>query len=456
MMDVPSRLAFVDVETTGLRPGVDRIAEVAVVTLDGDRVQRWSTVVDAFRGGHAPTSARAGSAEWQHAPRFAAVAPVLAEKLHGRLVVAHNARFDHAFLRAELAAAGFAFASPVVCSVMLSRRLHPERARHDLDSLARAHGLAVTVRHRALPDALLLLAWWQEVVRRLPAPLVAHTLRTLLAGPLLPAALDPGVVDALPDAPGAFAMRDAEGQVLHAGAAGNLRSHVIDYFRVGHASGRALAIAHRVWRIEWRATASVLSARLHALAWKPARAAAPPVTLRFVPAALPCVVVAECDGARESFGGFASERKATQALGRLAMREGLCHCLLGLPIPPGGAATCCGAVDSPVARPRALLRIFAALRPLRLLPWPHAGPIGLHVRDEVLVLDRWRFVGSARTASDIDELLLQRAGDFDPRTYRLLVRALDRAAPSCKRTLGVRPAQDAAARSVATEAARTG
>ncbi len=434
-MDVPSRLAFVDVETTGLRPGVDRIAEVAVVTLEGDRVERWSTVVDAFRGGHARTSARAGSAEWAHAPRFAAVAPLLAAKLHGRLVVAHNARFDHAFLRTELFAAGFAFTSPVVCSVMLSRRLSPDRPRHDLDSLARAHGLAVTVRHRALPDALLLLAWWQGVVRRMPAPLVAHALRTLLAGPLLPAALDPGVVEALPDAPGAFVMRDADGRILHTGAAGNLRTHVIDYFRLGHASGRALAIAHRVWRIEWRATASVLAARLHALTWKQARAVAPPVTLRFVPAAVPCVALAECDGAEESFGCFTSARKATHALGRLAAREGLCRCLLGLATPAEGAVTCCDAVTSAVARARALLRIFAALRPLRLMPWPHAGPIAMRVRGELLVVDRWRFVGSARASADVHALLAQRAGDFDLRTYRLLVRALARTPPACKRTL---------------------
>jgi DNA polymerase-3 subunit epsilon len=35
--------AFVDVETTGLSPAANRIAEIGVVTVDGARVDRWSS-----------------------------------------------------------------------------------------------------------------------------------------------------------------------------------------------------------------------------------------------------------------------------------------------------------------------------------------------------------------------------------------------------------------------------
>lgn len=445
-MDIPERIAFVDVETTGLRPGVDRIAEVAVVTLDGTRVERWSSVIDAFRGGHAPTSPRVADVEWANAPRFAAIAPALASRLQGCLVVAHNARFDHAFLRAELGIAGIAFAPRVVCSVMLSRRLCPELVRHDLDSLARVHALPVTVRHRALPDAELLCAWWCTVVARMPSPIVGQALRTLLAGPLLPAALDPAVVEALPDTPGAFAMRGADDEVLHTGAAANLRAHVTDYFRVGHASGRALALAHRVRRIEWRATRGILGARLHALAWAPPRASASaPVTWRFTPDEVPCVALVDCGTGQPSFGCHPSPRQARHALARLAARGGLCHCLLGAEVPSSplrGDGACCGAMVDGVARPRALLRIFAALRPQRMAAWPHAGPIALRERGELLVLDRWRFVGSARVMADVHELLAQRVPAFDPRVYRLLVRALARARPADTVLLGASARRD--------------
>src|SRR5438874_234751 len=43
------RLAFVDVETTGLGAGNHRIAEIGVVTVDEDGVTEWGTLLDPGR-----------------------------------------------------------------------------------------------------------------------------------------------------------------------------------------------------------------------------------------------------------------------------------------------------------------------------------------------------------------------------------------------------------------------
>ena len=56
-------------------------------------------------------------------PSFSDIATDLAQRLSGRLMVAHNARFDHAFLRAEFDRVGVLFNPNVLCSVMLSRKL---------------------------------------------------------------------------------------------------------------------------------------------------------------------------------------------------------------------------------------------------------------------------------------------------------------------------------------------
>jgi DNA polymerase-3 subunit epsilon len=41
------RLAFIDVETTGANPVVDRITEIAVLRVeDGELVERWSSLVN--------------------------------------------------------------------------------------------------------------------------------------------------------------------------------------------------------------------------------------------------------------------------------------------------------------------------------------------------------------------------------------------------------------------------
>src|SRR4029079_3940022 len=89
-------------------------------------------------------------------PRFADLARALVPRLENRLVVAHNAPLDEAFLRSEFERIGEAFAPAVVCSLHLARRLYPDLSSHDLDALAARFGIEVTERHRALPDARLL------------------------------------------------------------------------------------------------------------------------------------------------------------------------------------------------------------------------------------------------------------------------------------------------------------
>src|SRR5579864_5448536 len=93
-----SGLAFVDLETTGLSPTEDRVAEIGVITVDGERVERWTTFVrtPAYRATDEDGSP-------QDSPRFAEIAAGLAARLAGRLFVAHNARFDFSFLHAEFA-----------------------------------------------------------------------------------------------------------------------------------------------------------------------------------------------------------------------------------------------------------------------------------------------------------------------------------------------------------------
>jgi DNA polymerase-3 subunit epsilon len=415
-------LAFVDIETNGLSPSENRIAEIGVVTVDGDRVERWTTFLS---GGDPRTGA----------PAFGEIAQPLAQRLAGRVFVAHNARFDYAFVRAEFERAGIAFEAPVVCSVMMSRKLRPDLARHDLDSLATHHGLRVEERHRALPDADLVWQWWQKLRDEFDDGTIASAVETLLSGPVLPAALDPALIESLPSAPGAFVIHGEDGQALAIGPALNLRAHAIDYFRVDRATPRAMEHAHRVTDITYRRTRGMLGARLHAawlmrLQW--ARRIAPDMSWQFAPDTVPCVDVIAIDACRapdydESFGLFASERKARNALERLASRRGLCRAMLGL---GGDCAACqhagCGSV---LARKRHLMRIHDAIRPLRVDAWPYEGAIGIRERGDLHVVDGWQFLGTARNEQEAHELAETRRAGFDKRTYDILRRELPRIPP---------------------------
>ena len=70
-------------------------------------------------------------------------------------IVAHNARFDLAFLDREVTQlTGRRIAAPVVDTVWLARRLLGERARRvGLSTLAHFFGVSTEPCHRALPDA---------------------------------------------------------------------------------------------------------------------------------------------------------------------------------------------------------------------------------------------------------------------------------------------------------------
>jgi DNA polymerase-3 subunit epsilon len=101
------------------------------------------------------------------APRFAQVAGPLAGVLTGAVFVAHNARFDWAFLNAEFARAGLPGpTAPRLCTMRLARRLLPELPRRNLDAVTAHLGVAVVDRHRAAGDALATAAVLARLLER--------------------------------------------------------------------------------------------------------------------------------------------------------------------------------------------------------------------------------------------------------------------------------------------------
>jgi DNA polymerase-3 subunit epsilon len=439
------RLAFVDVETTGLDPAVNRITEIGIIAVDGDQVEERTTFVDPL------TPPRAADATCDElparrddAPAFREIARSIAALLSGRLFVAHNARFDYAFLRAEFRRVGIAFEAEVLCSVMLSRKLRPDCSCHDLDALMNRHGLTATARHRALPDASVVWQFWQAIHRHHAPPVIASAIEALLAGPVLPPDLDAALIDRLPESPGTYCLHDEHDALLVVGPADNVKRQVLDYFRLDVASRKALALAHRVRKITWRTTRGAIGARLQAATL--ARQLSPTNqrnrrkdlwTWHFTPDTDPCMTLVALDDAPGShtYGIYDSPRKARNALARLATGRELCPSLLGLSTTEHpGCATCtavpCNGPGDRSERAKGLTRAFVALRPWQLPAWPHDGPVGIRERGELHVVDRWRYLGTARNESDIAELLRARPPAFDKRMLRLLGLVLGRVAPT--------------------------
>jgi DNA polymerase-3 subunit epsilon len=139
-----------------------------------------------------------------------------------------------------------------------------------------------------------------------------------------------------------------------------------------------------------------------------------------------------------TYGVFRSRADAFAALRGVAHAQQLCRILLGLESGPGPCSAhaqgvCRGACAARETPAQHMVRLAGGLARLRLASWPFAGRIALREADayrgvsEIHVLDRWRYFGSARTETELAELLEQRElPPFDIDHYRLLTRHLSR------------------------------
>src|SRR4051794_28129880 len=245
----------VDTETNGLARERCELTEVGAVLVGGGELhERWSSLV----GVSSPLSpgiqrfTGITQAMVDGAPPPEAVLPRLAALLRGRVLVAHNARFDAGVLRAAFARAGLDWPDPpVLCTVAMARRLAPLQQRRGLAPLAAALGADVGITHRALPDAELCAQVFCALFKKLNAnaPTVGEAVVLLsprrasrpargrtATGPRVrrPVERRPDL-RALTRGPGVYVFRDADGHPLYVGKSIRVRDRARQHFTTGAA-----------------------------------------------------------------------------------------------------------------------------------------------------------------------------------------------------------------------------
>ncbi|HSK15919.1 MAG TPA: exonuclease domain-containing protein [Gaiellaceae bacterium] len=268
-----ARYVVVDLETTGLRPGQSAICEIGAVRVEAllpagafqtfaDPGTPLPPVVSGLTGIE-DRDLRGAPSPGEAVRRFLAFAG------EGAVLVAHNARFDLAFLDREVErASGRRLAAPVVDTVGLARRLLGGRvARVGLASLAHFFGTSVQPCHRALPDAeataeilVALVGLAQERGARTVADLVE------LAAPRRRRVYEKrSLVFGAPARPGVYVFLDAHGQALYVGRARDLRARLRSYFRSERQRPAVEAALAAVERVEWNVLGSELEAAVEEL-----------------------------------------------------------------------------------------------------------------------------------------------------------------------------------------------
>ena len=267
---LPQDLVFVDLETAGGNAAYHRITEVGIVRVeDGELAGEWSSLVNPECSIPSYIEAFTGITNQMvaDAPRFADIAPEVLRRLQGPVFVAHNARFDYAFLRSEFRRLDVNFSAPVLCTVKLSRRLFPEHIRHNLDAVMQRHGLACSARHRALGDAQVLRDFWFKLREDFPPQVLGAAAQSLLGRHKMPAHLPADLPDELPEGPGVYRLFGEDGVLLYVGKSASLRSRVLAQLAGEKPRARADKLAAQVRRVDWLETAGELGAALRESEW---------------------------------------------------------------------------------------------------------------------------------------------------------------------------------------------
>ena len=448
-------LAFVDLETTGATASSDRITEIGIVEVDADgSVREWQQLVNPGQPIPPFIEQLTGisNAMVANAPPFAEVAGEALRRLEGRLFIAHNAGFDYGFLKNEFQRLGITFRAPVLCTVKLSRTLFPEHKRHNLDTLIERHGLHAEARHRALADAQLIHQFWQRI-HVAPGPAsVQAALQTLNAHPSLPAQLDPGIIDELPETPGVYLFYGENDLPLYIGKGKDIRQRVLAHFAARHKSPKDLALAQQIRRIDWQETAGEIGALLQEANLVKSLHPSHNRHLRKNDELCTWTLVDAGDGwlrpelrsAHElelslrsaCYGLFKTKKEARDVLRALADSQHLCDTLLGLETGVPGKPCfghqikrCKGACVGREPLAKHSMRLLGALTGLKLVAWPFAGPALIHEGEAAHLVDNWCYLGTVKSDEDIHALLGATRPPFERDTYKILAKYVGKMKP---------------------------
>jgi DNA polymerase-3 subunit epsilon len=240
----PAEFVALDTETNGYGGDLCEMTEVGAVLVGGGELhETYDSLVrierPLSRGIQRFTGITQGMVDG--APPPEEVLPELAEMLAGRVLVAHNARFDVGVLRQAFERAGMDWPKPpVICTVALARRFAPLVRKRGLASLAGSLGIDVDEVHRALPDALTCARVFCALFPKLcaNAPTLGDAIDLLRTrrrarktepGEAIPRDQRPDL-STLPDDPGVYVFRDERGRPLYVGKSVSLRSRARAHF----------------------------------------------------------------------------------------------------------------------------------------------------------------------------------------------------------------------------------
>ena len=466
----PDEMVLLDCETTGGKATRDRMTEIALMVVkSGEVVETWQSLINPECLIPPWIEKLTGIRQEQvnAAPTFAEIAEELASRLHNRVIVAHNARFDYGFIKNEFKRVGVNFSAKTLCSVKLSRRLFPQYKRHGLDQIIQRLGVSVANRHRALDDTQVIWQFLRHISAQFDEEEIDAVCSGLLKRSALPPHLDSQLVDRIPNTPGVYHFLDEKGGLLYVGKSVRLRDRVLSHFTQDHAVAKDLQMSPLIYDITWFETPSDFGAQM--LENHHIKTLRPKFNRRLKKVSklyqikleadkegyLTCQIGEAGDVPSElvdSMGLFRNRRQALSRIEALAKKHLLCHRLTGLESKKSGSCfafqlkkcmgACCG--KEPVASYN--LRMQEAFANYRQKVWPWEGPIvvtelpsaGREGETHYHLVDQWCYLGQLKDENELYDVSRYEPV-FELDAYLILLKFLNDAERRQKAGLICRP-----------------
>lgn len=446
------KLAFVDVETTGSDPLRDRVMEIGILRVeDNEIVTKINTLVNPQTSVPPFIQSMTGinSEHLSRAPLFDEVMADVLESLDDCIFVAHNARFDYAFIKNEFLRYDVKFRAKVLCTVRLSRNLYPQHTRHNLDALIERHGIQCKSRHRAYDDASVLWDFCEIAKKDVGETNFLAAVDELIQTPSLPAQIEKQFIDDLPDSPGVYLFYGPEDVLLYVGKSTDIHARVRSHFTSDYLSEKDLRIAKQLTRIDTVTTAGELGALLResqmikdmspiynkqlrrhndlVFALRSNGGGYNTITLtRGNPLGL--------EDVSNLYGVFKSKKQAKEELYALAKEYNLCPSLLGIEPSRTGCfyrqiGLCFGACVGDEDTVSYNMRFAQAFASLKIPQWENDEVFAVeesnHRHKEVHYIHNWVHLGSIEMGEDIETHIVHiGTRNFDLDTYKILKRFL--------------------------------
>lgn len=249
--------AIIDIETTGLRAGHEKITEIAIILHDGTKVlEEFSTLINPEVKIPYRITQLTGINDQMvaGAPKFYEVARQIVELTENTTIVGHNVNFDYSFIKAEFKSLGYDFQRKTLDTIRLSRKLIPGQPSYGLGKLCKALNITNNSRHRALGDAMatarlfeLLYSFDQE-----PEQL---SLKGLQSG------LSKSLIEKLPEKHGVYYFFDSNGKLIYVGKSINIKARVLQHLN-NNSTKKAVEMRNAIVDVDFVLTGNELIALL--------------------------------------------------------------------------------------------------------------------------------------------------------------------------------------------------